>query len=217
MASLIAAEVERVPAFLFPNSRAKTDWAKIWQAALAAIFKHHCEGEWVRIYLDGLCEFTAGSEQTFYDTLESVAAGGELEEQKVQTAAAKAVSSHDSVPAKYTGQTYLVISQSGDLYRGAFTDRKNRHDQTLFAHAPVMIEERTLRLSRFVAFCADVVNALVMKPVVASLKALPDDERKAKLNILLDAVEHQAACLTRIVGFERSHRARFRPERPVLE
>lgn len=217
LASIISAEVERVPAFLFPNSRVKTDWTKIWRAALAATLKQHREGQWVRIYLDGVCEFTEQNEQKFYDVMEGLACGAELLEENIQSAAAKAVNSLEAVPARYTGQTYLVVSRSGHLYRGAFTYRHDRHNQTLFAYAPMMIDERSIRMSRFVSFCADVVDALVLKPMVSGLKGLPDAERKAKLDQLLDAAEHQAGTLTRIVAFERGHRVQFRPERPTLD
>jgi len=216
LAAIISEEVERVPAFLFPHSRVKTDWTKIWNAALAATLKQHREGQWVRIYLDGVGEFTEQSEQTFFDFIEGNAWGGELLEKEIKSAASKAVNSQEEVPARYTGHTYLVVSRSGHLYRGAFTDRHDGHSQTLFAYAPMMIEDRSVRMSRFVSFCADIVDALVLKPIVVELKALPDDERKLKLDMLLDAAEHQAGSLTRVVAFERGHRAQFRPERPAL-
>ena len=217
LAAMISGEVERVPAFLFPNSRVKTDWTKIWKAALSATLKQNREGQWIRIYLDGVLEFAENNDQAFYDVLEGSVCGGELLEENVQSAASKAVNSQEAVPARYTGQTYLVVSRSGNLYRGAFTNRHDRHNETLFAYAPMTIEERSIRMSRFVSFCADVVDALVVKPILAGLKALPDDQRKVKIDALLEAAEHQAGSLTRVVAFERGHRVIFRPERPMLD
>lgn len=218
LGAYIASEVEKVPAFLYPNGRATTDWARLWQSALTATFKEYRDGQWIKIFVGGECVFSSSELYKYYDVMEGLAVGVELTPEIAEAAAGNTMGQGTAVPAKYTGQTYLAISRSGENYRGALMDRHDKHNRSLFAYAPVVSQEsRTLKLSRFTNFCADVLDALTIRTTIAGVQLLPETQREAHKEFLLDAAAFQKSTLTRIVGFERSQHVIFRPERPEFD
>jgi len=220
LGAYIAKEIEKVPAFLYSNSRNPTDWAQLWKSALEATFKGYREGQWIQIYLDGILLFNAGAPLAICEALEAVAVGVDLTQELVEKASSNFVGDGAPVPARYTGQTFLAVSRSGENFRGALTDRHDNHIETLFAYAPIATEgksSRILKLSRFTNFCADVLDGMTLRTHISGLAVLPESQREAHKQFLLDASYYQRELLGRIVAFERSQHVIFRPERPNFE
>ena len=218
LGAYIASEVEKVPAFLYPNGRATTDWVRLWKSALDATFKEHRDGQWIKIFVSGECVFSSSESYRYYDVMEGLAGGAELTSELVEAAAGNVVGQGNVVPAKYTGQTYLAIGRSGSNYRGAVLDRHDKHNRSLFAYAPMVNRtSHSLKLSRFSNFCADVLDALTIRTTIAGMQGLPTEQRETHSDFLLEAAEFQKKTLARIVGFERSQHVVFRPERPDFD
>lgn len=220
LGACIAEEIEKAPAFLFPNSRRPTDWSQLWKSALEATFKEYRDGQWVQIYLDGILLFSSGAAPAYCQALEAVAVGLDLTQELIEKASHNVINDGSPVPARYTGQTFLVVSRSGDNYRGALTDRRDNHIQTLFAYAPMNAEgkpPRVLKLSRFAKFCANVLDGMTLRTHIHSVTSLPESQREAHKKFILDASYYLTELRGQIVAFERSQRVIFRPERPDFE
>lgn len=218
LGAFVTQEVERLPAFLFRTGPSKTDWPRLWNNALEAAFKEHRAGQWIAVFVDGEAAFSSGEVTKFNEAIGSVGVGVDLTAELIASAASKAVGDGGVVPLKYTGQTYVAISHSGNSYRGALIDRNAAHNRTLFAYAPIAsAKSRVLKTSRFALFCADIMDGIAMRSTIAGVRAMSESEQKAREEFLMDATTFQKNTLARIVGFERAQRVVFRPERPNFE
>ncbi|ABC23352.1 hypothetical protein [Rhodospirillum rubrum] len=196
------------------------DWADLWARKQSDFERRHHPESWVSIHADGRAAFvTRGSEAI--DMIEEVAKGQDLTNDLIKTATWNLLGKAEDIVVRHESQTAVVFSPFPTHLRAAVLERRGGRTGS-FSVSAFHQTDRKIRLSAFINFLADLVEAITLKELMERARPAGAGEEAGPVAspIPLDqidaTIERRKHCAEFVAAFERANKVQYRPERPQL-
>lgn len=202
------------------HDAAAHDWEAFWARKVSAYEDDYNPDNWVSLYVGGQLAFTTRQTRDAVDTIESIAGPSEVTEDVVLKAAGKTVGDTDDLVVEHDLQTALLFQPFSAYHRAAILQRRDRKSGSFAISVFHPTPQTPVRLSHFIAFCADMMEVLTLK---SFLDRVQDLVAKNKINQSgIPPAQVQATrnrrreLMEALENFERVNKVTYRPERPKL-
>lgn len=195
------------------------DWQELWGRRVSDYERLHNPESWVSLHVGGTRVFTS-REDSAIDEIERLARGAEVDESLLKGATRALLGAAEDLVIQHDSQTAVVATPFSDYHRVAVLDRHGGRTGSfaMSVHHPDP-PRRKVRLSGFVNYTADVIEALNQKAFLERIRQMVEqDDLKpgtpATPALVSAAMARKRDLMQFIVAYERAHRLTYRPDRP---
>jgi hypothetical protein len=217
MTANVIDEIRRDPTIL--QDHGAMDWDSIWRRRLSKFESDYNPDNWVSVHIGGETAFLSRENDPVAE-IETLAAGGEVSEAIVMEASSNVLGALEDLVVEHDSQTAFVFTPFPTYLRAAILERRERKTGSFAMSVYHPTPQKPIRMSAFMSFCADVMEALTHKSFVDRVQEMIADNTIGNTNItpaLVQATRNRRRdLLQQIENFEAAHKLVYRPERPNL-
>jgi hypothetical protein len=217
MTALVIDEFRRDEGLL--HDAAVHDWEAFWGRKVSNYEADYNPENWVSLHMGGTTAFATRTGKQAVDVLESIAVGGgEVTEEMVLKASANILGNAEDLVVEHDTQTAFVFQPFSSYHRAAILERRDRKSGSFAISVYHPSPQKPVRLSHFISFCADEMEALTLKSFLDRVQELIATNKISQSNITPSQVQatrnRRRDLIESIENFERANKVVYRPERP---
>lgn len=217
LTGILVDEFRRDPGMI--HEAADLDWDSRWIRRISTYENEYNPDLWVTVHIDGEPVYSTGEEtMDVVHEIESLAAGGEVNESIIMEASSNIVGALEDLVVEHDSQTAFVFTPFAAYHRAAILERKGGKTGSFAISVYHPTPKKQVRLSFFMGYSADVMEALTMKIFMERVQQMVDDNTIETTTItptqVAAARNRRRDLLQQIAGFEKAHKVTYRPERP---
>jgi hypothetical protein len=216
MTALVIDEFRRDPGLL--HDAGALDWESFWARKVSAYENDYNPDIWVSLYVGSQLMFTTRQTKDAVDVVESVAGKDEVTEDVILKAAGRLVGDTEDLVVEHDLQTAFVFQPFSTYHRAAILERRDRKAGSFAISVFHPTPQKPVRLSHFIAFCADMMETLTLKSFLDRVQDLIAKNKINQSGIMPSQVQatrnRRRELMEAIDTFEKANKVNYRPERP---
>lgn len=216
MTSLVIDEFRRDEGLL--HAAAAHDWEAFWGRKVSNYEADYNPENWVSLHMGGTTAFTTRAGKEAVDVVESIALGGEVTDNMILKASTRILGNAEDLVVEHDTQTAFVFQPFSSYHRAAILERRDRKAGSFAISVYHPSPQKPVRLSHFISFCADEMEALTLKSFLDRVQELIATNKISQSNITPSQVQatrnRRRDLIESIENFERANKVVYRPERP---
>jgi hypothetical protein len=216
MAAVVVAEIRRDPNVL--QDAGAFDWESMWRRKVSTYESDYVPEAWVSLHVGGEQVFASREDNEAIAQVEALALGADVTESIVSEAAANILGALEDLVVEHDSQTAFVFTQFPTYLRAAILERRDRKTGSYAVSVYHPSPQRSVRLSHFIGFCADMTEALTHKSFLDRVQELIATNAIGNVGITpaqVQATRNRKRDLgQQIENFESANKVVYRPERP---
>ena len=216
MTALVIDEFRRDETLLHDASN--HDWETFWARKISTYENDYNPENWVSLHMGGQTVFTTRSTKDAVDVLESIAVGIEVTDEMVLKASGRILGNVDELVVEHDMQTAFVFQPFATYHRAAILERRDRKSGSFAISVYHPSPQAPVRLSHFISFCADMMEALTLKSFLDRVQELIATNKITQAGITPSQVQatrnRRRDLLDFVENFEKTNKVVYRPERP---
>lgn len=216
MTSLVIDEIRRDEGIL--HDAASHDWEAFWDRKVSNYEADYNPDNWVSIHIGGETVFATRQGKQTVDTIEAIALGAEITEDIILKTSGQILGNAEDLVVEHDSQTAFVFQPFSSYHRAAILQRRDRKAGSFAISVYHPSPQKPVRLSHFISFCADMMEALTLKSFLDRVQELIATNKISDSNITPAQVQatrnRRRDLIEAIENFERANKLVYRPERP---
>ena len=201
------------------HNAANIDWDSRWIRRLSTYEADYNPDNWVSVHLEGEPVFSTGEEiMDVIHEIESLAAGGDVNDAIIMEASSNVVGALEDLVVEHDSQTAYVFTPFSAYHRAAVLERKGGKTGSFAVSAYHPTPKKPVRLSFFLGFTADILEALTVTAFLERVQNMVNDNSIGSTKItpaqIAAARNRKRDLMQQISGFEKAYKVTYRPERP---
>lgn len=217
MTSLVIDEIRRDEGLL--HDAVSHDWETFWVRKISNYEADYNPENWVSLHIGGQTVYATREGQQNVDFVEAVAAGGEeVTEEMILKASGQILGKMEDLVVEHDSQTAFVFQPFSSYHRAAILERRDRKAGSFAISVYHPTPQKPVRLSHFISFCADIMEALTLKSFLDRVQELIATNKINNSNITPSQVQatrnRRRDLIEAVENFERANKLVYRPERP---
>ncbi|MBL8630938.1 MAG: hypothetical protein JNM81_14990 [Rhodospirillaceae bacterium] len=221
MTSLVIDEIRRDEGIL--HDAASHDWETFWVRKISNYESDYNPDNWVSIHIGGETVYATREGKQTVDVVEAIAQGGEITEEVIAKTAVQVLGSGidlNDLNIEHDSQNAFVFQPFSSYHRAAILQRRDRKAGSFAISVYHPTPQKPVRLSHFISFCADLMEALTLKSFLARVQELIATNKISSSDISPSQVQatrnRRRDLVESIENFERANKLVYRPERPNI-
>ncbi len=217
LTGLVIDQFRREPGMV--HDAAGMDWEGLWTRRVSTYEADYNPDNWVSMHLEGETVFSTGEEIIdVIQEIESLAAGGDVNDSIIMGASSNIVGALEDLVVEHDSQTAYVFTPFSAYHRAAVLERKGGKTGSFAVSAYHPTPKKPVRLSFFLGFTADVLEALTLTAFLERVQFMVEDNSISSSTItpsqIAAARSRKRDLMQQITGFEKAYKVTYRPERP---
>ncbi len=217
MASLVIDEIRRDEGIL--HDAVNHDWETFWVRKISNYESDYNPDNWASIHIGGETVYSTREGKQNVDVVEAIAQGGEITEDTILKTAVQVVGGDpNDMNVEHDSQNAFVFQPFSSYHRAAILQRRDRKAGSFAISVYHPTPQKPVRLSHFISFCADLMEALTLKSFLARVQELIATNKISNSDISPSQVQatrnRRRDLVEAIENFERANKLVYRPERP---
>ena len=218
MTAVVLDEIRRDSNVLVDGGAA--DWNGSWLRRLSKYEADYNRENWVSVHIAGDEIYASRDDNAAIREIESLALNVDVTDDIVMETAHTILGALDDYAVEHDSQTAFSLVPGAANHRASILERRDRKTGATSISAIHPTPQTPVRLSAFMSFCADIMEAMTIKSFLDRVQEMAVDNVLTKSGItptqVTAARTRHGDILKTIDNFEQANKVAYRPERPKL-